>query len=295
MVQHRTIGRLLFVSANYLVLTVLALLCILPVVNVLAVSLSEGYYVGAGLVKLWPVGFTLKSYAFVAETPEFIRSVWISVERVALGGALNMLLTVIVAYPLSKEAGQLRLRTLYVWLFVFTMLFSGGLIPTYVVIRELHLLDTMWALVLPGAVPIFNVILLLNFFRSLPKELEEAAHIDGATYMQTLWRIIVPLSKPALATITLFTIVAHWNEWFNGLIYMNMPEKYPLASYLQTVIVQRDISLTTDPMMMERLADLNNRSVKAAQIFLGALPVFCVYPFLQRFFMSGIVMGSMKE
>ncbi len=295
MVQQRTVGGLLFAAANYALLAALGLLCLLPVVNVLAVSLSEAYYVAAGMVKLWPIGFSLKSYSFVAETPEFIRSVGVAVQRVALGGVLNMLLTVIVAYPLSKETGQLKGRTLYVWLFVFTMLFSGGLIPTYVVVQELHLLNTLWALVLPGAVPIFNVILLLNFFRSLPKELEEASYIDGASHMQTLWRVIVPLSKPALATIALFTIVAHWNEWFSGLIYMNEPEKYPLASYLQTVIVQRNISLTSDPALIKQLAELNNRSIKAAQIFLGALPVFCVYPFLQRYFMSGIVMGSVKE
>jgi len=295
MVQHRTTAGLLFVGVNYLFLAVLALLCVLPVVNVLAVSLSENYYVAAGMVKLWPVGFSLDAYAFVAETPEFIRSIGVSLQRVALGGALNMLLTVIVAYPLSKEAGQLGGRTIYVWLFVFTMLFSGGLIPTYVIVQELQLLDTIWALVLPGAVPIFNVVLLLNFFRSLPRELEEAAYIDGASHLQTLWRVIVPLSKPALATVLLFTIVAHWNEWFSGLIYMNVPEHYPLASYLQTVIIQRNVSLTTDPKMLEQLVRLNNRSVKAAQIFLGALPIFCVYPFLQRYFMSGIVMGSVKE
>ncbi|MFD0670728.1 carbohydrate ABC transporter permease [Cohnella sp. GCM10027633] len=295
MVQHRTVGRTLFTAANYAFLAVLALLCVLPVVNVLAVSLSESYYVTAGLVKLWPRGFSFKSYEFVSQTPEFLRSLWVAVQRVALGGALNMILTIVVAYPLSKETGQLKGRTLYVWLFVFTMLFSGGLIPSYVIVQELHLLDTIWSLVLPGAVPIFNVILLLNFFRSLPRELEEAAHIDGASHMQTLIKLIVPLSKPALATIALFTIVGHWNEWFNGLIYMNRPENYPLASYLQTVIIQRDIMLTADPSMMAQLAELNNRSVKAAQIFLGALPVFCVYPFLQRYFMTGIVMGSVKE
>lgn len=295
MVQQRTASRMLFLGVNYVFLAALALLCVLPVLNVLAVSLSKAYYVAAGMVKLWPVEFTLVSYSFVMDTPEFLRSIGVTLQRVALGVALNMLLTIIVAYPLSKESGQLKGRTLYVWLFVFTMLFSGGLIPTYVIVQELHLINTLWALVLPGAVPVFNLILLLNFFRSLPRELEEAAFIDGASHMQTLWRVIVPLSKPALATIMLFTIVSHWNEWFSGLIYMNAPEKYPLASYLQTVVIQRDISLTSDPAMLERLSELNNRSVKAAQIFLGALPVLCVYPFLQRYFMSGIVMGSVKE
>ncbi|QHT59972.1 carbohydrate ABC transporter permease [Paenibacillus lycopersici] len=295
MVEYYSASRKLFIILNYTALTALALLCILPIINVLAVSFSESYYVSANLVKLWPKGFTFRSYHFVAETPEFLRSVLVALERLALGSAVNMLLTIIVAFPLSKESSQFRFRTGYVWLFVFTILFSGGLVPTYIIIKDVHLLDSIWSLVLPGAVPVFNMILLLNFFRSLPKEMTEAAHIDGATHWQVLWSIAVPLSKPALATIGLFTMVGHWNEWFNGLIYMNKPEHYPLASYLQTVIVQRDIALTTDPVMLQQLAGLNNRSVKAAQIFLGALPIFLVYPFLQRYFMSGIVLGSVKE
>ncbi|MBO9607680.1 MAG: carbohydrate ABC transporter permease [Paenibacillaceae bacterium] len=295
LIERKSVWRTVFVAGNYSFLAFLAALCILPVINVLAVSFSDAYYVGAGLVKLWPIGFTVKSYEYVAKTPAFLRSIGVSLERVALGTALNMLLTTVVAYPLSKEAGKFRFRTLYVWLFVFTMLFSGGLVPTYIIIRELHLIDTIWSLVLPGAVPIFNVVLLLNFFRSLPRELTEAAYIDGASHWQTLWRVAVPLSMPAMATLTLFTVVAHWNEWFSGLIYMNVPDNYPLASYLQTVIVQKDVSLATDPVMLAKLSQLNNRSIKAAQIFLGALPIFLLYPFLQRYFMSGLVLGSVKE
>ncbi|GAA3400554.1 carbohydrate ABC transporter permease [Paenibacillus hodogayensis] len=295
MVQHKTWGRAVFASFNYLFLTAISVMCLLPLLNVLAVSFSSAAAIEAGRVTLWPVEFTARAYSFVAAKREFLVSMGIAVQRVLLGVVVNMLLVVLTAYPLSKETSQFRLRTLYSWIFVFTMLFSGGLIPTYIVVKELGLLDSIWALVLPGAVPVFNVILLLNFFRSLPKELAESAFIDGAGHWQTLWRISVPLSMPAIATITLFTVVGHWNEWFSGLIYMNDTAHYPLASYLQTIIVKMDMTQINDPTQMRFLSELNDRAIRAAQIFLGALPVLCVYPLLQRYFMSGIVLGSVKE
>lgn len=279
----------------YAALACIAIVCLLPLLNVLAVSLSGSQYATSGAVKLWPLGFTFSPYRFVIEKPEFLRSMGISIERVALGGLLNLALTVLTAYPLAKEQGQFRYRSVYVWVFVFTMLFSGGLIPTYILIKELHMLDSIWSLVLPGALPVFNVILLLNFFRSLPKELPEAAHMDGAGHWKILWKLYVPLSAPALATVSLFTIVGHWNAWFDGLIYMNAPQHYPLSSYLQTVIVNRDLNSLNLSQDLQVLRDLSDRTVKAAQIFLGALPILAVYPFLQRFFMTGIVMGSVKE
>ncbi|MFD0674141.1 carbohydrate ABC transporter permease [Cohnella sp. GCM10027633] len=294
MVARMSSGRKLFVGLNYLFLITLSLLCILPLLNVFMISLSSKPAVTAGLVSFWPVGFTLDSYSFVLHKPEFFHAFGVSIERVLLGVSLNMLLTVLIAYPLSKETDKFMGRTKYVWFFVFTMLFSGGLIPSYLIVNKLHLTDSIWALVLPGAVPIFNVILLLNFFRSLPKELEEAAFIDGAGHWRVLWRIFVPLSKPSLATITLFVIVGHWNSWFDGLIYMNNSDGYPLSSYLQTVVVKLDASIMQS-VDVEKLANISNETNKAAQIFLASLPVLLVYPFLQRFFISGIVMGSVKE
>jgi putative aldouronate transport system permease protein len=173
------------------------------------------------------------------------------------------------------------------------MLFSGGLIPWYMTIKMTGIIDTFWALLLPGAVPIFNVILLLNFFKSLPDEIEEAAEMDGAGRWQALWRIAVPLSAPAVATLTLFCIVTHWNSWFEGLILMNTPSHYPLQSYLQTVIVGRDLSLLTSA-DIARWADISDRTSKAAQVFVAMVPVLLVYPFLQKYFAEGIVMGSVK-
>lgn len=294
MLERVSVGRKLFIVSNYMILGFLSIICILPLLHVLAVSFSSSAAAAGGLVKLWPVDFTTSSYAFVMGKQEFMNSIQVTLLRLATGVPINMLLAVLVAFPLAKEVHKFRWRTLYVWIFVFTILFHGGLIPTYMIVSYTGIMDTIWALVLPSAVPVFNVILLINFFRGIPRELEEAAYIDGAGHWTTLWRIFVPLSTPVLATITLFATVNHWNSWFDGLIFMNSPDHYPLQSYLQTVIIQQDLAL--DPNVdLDALAEVSDRTAKAAQIFLGALPILIVYPFLQRFFVKGIVMGSVKE
>jgi ABC-type sugar transport system, permease component len=294
MVERITTGRRLFVAFNYSLLTLLSLLCLFPMIHVFAVSFSSSEAATAGLVKLWPVQFTFSSYEFVLAKPAFLTSIGVTLKRVALGVSINMALSVLLAYPLSKEVAKFPWRTYYVWIFVITILFQGGLIPLYMTVKFTGIMDSIWALVLPSAVPVFNVILLLNFFRGLPKELEEASFMDGAGHWTTMWRIMVPLSAPALATITLFATVNHWNSWFDGLIFMNSPEHYPLQSYLQTVVINRDLSLVSSS-DMKSLAEVSDRTAQAAQIFLGALPILLVYPFLQRFFMKGIVLGSVKE
>jgi len=294
MLEHYPTGRKAFLAFNYIFLACLGVVCILPIVHVLAISFSSSNAAQAGYVKLWPVEATLASYEYVMKKKEFFESLLVTLKRVGIGLPVNMLLTVLIAYPLSKETKKFRMRTVYVWVFVITIMFSGGLIPLYMIIKYTGIMDSVWALVLPGAVPVFNVILLLNFFRNLPKELEEAAFIDGAGHWTTLWRIFIPLSLPSLATITLFATVGHWNSWFDGLIFMNSPTHYPLQSYLQTVVINRDLSLVSSS-DISSLTQINDRTTKAAQIFLGSLPILLVYPFLQRFFMKGIVLGSVKE
>ncbi|WP_409343333.1 carbohydrate ABC transporter permease [Paenibacillus sp. MBLB4367] len=293
MVEKPTVSRKAFVALNYTALAVLSLLCLLPLVHMLAISLSSSTAAGAGAVKLWPVEFNTKAYQYVLQKDQFLDSLLISVKRVLLGTSLNLLLIVLCAYPLSKEIKAFKLRTVYVWLFFITILFGGGLIPTYMVIQSTGLLNSIWALIIPNAVPVFSVVLMLNFFRGLPRELEESAFIDGAGHFTILWKIFVPLSLPALATLTLFSIVGHWNAWFDGIIYMNTPVKYPLQSYLQTAVIQEDLAAMSvnDQKLIK---ELSNKTFRAAQLFLGALPVLLVYPFLQRFFISGIVMGSVK-
>ncbi|NQX60843.1 carbohydrate ABC transporter permease [Paenibacillus qinlingensis] len=290
--QKVTTSRKVFLLVNYIVLGLIAFLCLLPLINVLAVSFSSSSAAAGGFVKLWPVDFTIASYKHALTKKEFIEGLYVSVQRVVLGYAINMVVTILIAYPLSKETTTLRARNVYAWFFIITMLFHGGLIPSYMTMKALGLLDTIWALVLPGAVHVFNMILLLNFFRNLPKEIEEAAYIDGAGHWKVLWSMYIPLSKPALATITLFTVVMHWNSWFDGLIYMNSPSNYPLQSYLQTIIVNPDSStLSSTELYMSEVSD---RTFKAAQVFLAALPILIFYPFLQKYFMKGLVMGSVK-
>lgn len=283
-----------FTIGNYVFLISLSILCILPLIHLLAMSLSSNNAVATGAVTFWPIEFTWKSYQFIIEKPEFMTSFIISIKRVVFGVIVNMVLTILVAYPLSKEAASFKGRTVYVWIFVFTMLFSGGIIPLYMTMRSLGLLDTIWALILTHAVPVYNVVILLNFFRALPKELEEAALMDGAGQWRILWNIYLPLSTPSLATLTLFATVSHWNSWFDGILFMNTPSHYPLQSYLYTVVVGLDtlIKSNTD---LEVLTLISDRTARAAQIFLGALPILIIYPFLQRYFTKGIILGSVKE
>jgi ABC-type sugar transport system, permease component len=268
-------------------------MCVLPLVNILAVSLSSNAAATAGLVKLWPVEFTLKSYEYVAKRAAFWRSLGVTLLRCLLGVSLNVLMCILTAYPLSKDNQKLRARTVYTWFFFITMLVNGGLIPQYMTIKSVGILGTIWALVLPGAVPVFSMVLMLNFFRAIPEELEEAAFMDGASHWSILMKIYVPLSKASIATICLFALVYHWNSWFDGIIMMNKPDQYPLQSYLHTIIIQGDTSVnsTTD---WQTMALISDRTVKCAQIFLSTLPIVAAYPFLQRYFVKGMVMGSVK-
>jgi putative aldouronate transport system permease protein len=294
--HNRTFGDKLFDGWNYVFLIVGSLLCIFPIIHILAVSFSSSTAAASGQVTLWPVDFNLSSYKYAMNKPQFLTSFLVTLERVALGVSVNMLLTIFAAYPLSKERGELYGRNVYSWFLFVTIIFSGGLIPWYMTIKQLGLMDTLWALILPGAVPVFNVIILLNFFRQLPKEIGESAVIDGAGHWTILSRIYLPLSKPALATLVLFTCVGHWNAWFDGLILLNSPQHYPLQTYLQTIIVNRDMSLFTTASQEELkvLSQVSDRTLKTAQIFIAVAPILAVYPFLQKYFMKGIVMGSVK-
>nr|WP_205525126.1 carbohydrate ABC transporter permease [Paenibacillus sp. ALJ109b] len=270
-----------------------SLLCVLPLIHILAVSFSGKAAASANLVTLWPIDFTVDAYTKTFGNSNFLSALWISVQRTVFGTLLSMVLVTLTAYPLSKESLNFKGRSLYAWFFIFTMLFSGGLIPSYILIQKLGLINTLWALILPGAVAVWNLILMMNFFRNVPKELEEAAFIDGANHITTLFRIYLPVSMPAIATISLFTMVGQWNSWFDGLIYMNDAAKYPLATLMQTIIVQQDFSnMNVDA---TQLQNMSQRTVNAAQIFIGALPILLVYPFLQRFFVKGIVLGAVKE
>ena len=278
---------------NLVVLALLGLLCAFPIVHTLAMSFSTAGAASSGRVTLWPVEFTTQAYRFVLENSAFIKSFGVSLLRVLVGVPVNMILTILVAYPLSRTKTEFRARDFFAWFFMITVLFSGGLIPWYMVIRQTGLIDSFWALIIPGALPVFNVILLANAFRSIPKELEEAAAMDGAGHWTILFRVLLPLSLPVLATVTLFVAVGHWNSWFDGLILMNSPDKYPLQSYLQTVVINPDPRMLTER-DLALLQLISNRTTRAAQIFIAMVPILIIYPFLQRYFTAGVKLGSVK-
>nr|WP_296461066.1 carbohydrate ABC transporter permease [uncultured Acetatifactor sp.] len=289
-------GSLVFDIFNYVFLGTAAIVCLLPIINVLAISFSSSAKASAGLVGLVPLEFNLQSYKYALTKPQFLTSFLTSVERVILGLVINMTCTVLTAYPLSKSSRELKGRNIYAWFMFITMIFSGGLIPQFMVVNQLKLMNTVWALILPGAVPVFNVIILMNFFKQIPKEIQESAMMDGAGHLRILAQLYLPLSLPSLATITLFTVVGHWNEWFAGMIYMTDPANYPLQTYLQSIIVVRDTALlaTASKETLEMMSTVSDRTLKSAQIFIAAAPILAVYPFVQKYFMKGLTVGSVK-
>lgn len=294
-----SLSRKVFLVYNHMILIFIALCCILPFINLLAISFSSKSAVTSGQVTFWPVEFTTSAYDFiVTSSSQFFVSLWISCKRVIIGVPVNIALIILTAYPLSKSTKQFRARNVFSWYFVITILFSGGLIPSYMMVRYTGFIGSIWALILPGALSVFNMLVVMNYMRSLPSELEEAAFIDGANHLQTLIQIIIPVSLPTLATVTLFSFVGHWNSWFDGLIYIDRVEKYPLQTYLQTVVIDpetffRNIS-DTKSSLSTMLSMVNARTTNAAQLFLATIPILIVYPFLQRYFTTGLVMGSVK-
>ena len=288
-------GRKLFIAVNYVIITLITVTCVLPILNLLAKSFSSSTAIISNKVTVFPVDFTLEAYEYVLNNLKFWNSLKVSFKRVLLGVPLEVLMTILVAYPLSKADHIFPARKFYVGLFLTTMLISGGMMPTYFIVAKTGLLDTVWSLILPGVVPVYSCIVLMNFFRGIPVALEESATLDGANQFQTMALIYLPLSKPSLATVTLFSLVGHWNSWFDGLLYSNFDKNYPLQSYLQTLVVSTFDSLkNADLKTLMDLARVNNANMKAAQIFISLIPLMMVYPLLQKYFTTGLTLGSVK-
>lgn len=281
----------------YLIVLLLGLICLLPMLNILAISFSGNAAVAANKVGFLPVDFTVAAYGKILSDQQFWRSFGISVIRVVLGLIINLVLIVLMAYPLSKSKREFKGRNIYMNLLIFAMLFSGGMIPTYLVVKNLGLLNTVWALILPGAVPIFSVIMVMNFFIGVPKSLEEAAVIDGATPIQVLTRVYLPCSKPVIATIALFSIVGNWNDFFSGLIYMTKVNNYPLQTYIQSLSVKLEDMLKAGGSVssIDNMLDVSAQNLNAAKIIVSVIPLLLIYPLLQKYLITGIVVGSVKE
>lgn len=279
-----------------LVLGVCALACLVPFVNLVAKSLSSEWAVISGNIYLWPVDLTADTYRMVMKEGVFARAFSISIFVTAFGTVAALVCTCMTAYPLSRGHLRGRKPLLYAW--VFVMLFSGGMIPNYLLYKTLNLIDTVWAMILPPLVSAYNMFIIKNYFESLPDSLEEAARIDGASNFRVLFQIVLPVSAPMLATIGLFYAVGYWNDYFTAKLYITNPAMKPLQLYLYELVVYSQKVLEDGINAQSYNADdkmnVTPESIRAAAIVMSTVPILCVYPFLQRFFIKGIVIGSVK-
>ncbi len=294
MKRPQTTSRILFVIANTVFLTIAALLCFLPLIHMLSVSLSSTFAVNANKVGLWPIELNVRAYLGAFSNMPFIRAYGVTILRVLLGTALQLILTFLLAFPLSRNSRTFPGRKVYLWVLIFSMLFSGGLVPTYMLISRMKLINSIWALILPSAVNQFFVILLMNFFREIPDALDDAAYVDGADHFTVLFRIYLQLSLPVIATLTLFAAVGHWNAWFDGIIFMNHSSKYPVQTYLQVLLENSKTGVVSLEEAKALAEHASKRSQYIAEMFLSMVPIILVYPYLQKYFTTGIVLGSVK-
>lgn len=277
------------VILSYVVMTLFAFICIFPFYYIIVVSISDPVNIREGLMIFWPKGLSFEAYRVTFGHARFYGAFRTSVLRTVVGTALGVSISSALAYSVSRP--YLRGHRFFLVFLVFTMLFNGGIIPTYLVVRYTGIIDTFWALVLPNMLNTFNVIMLVNFFRAIPGELEESAKIDGANDLIIFLRLMIPVAMPAIATITLFVAVYHWNALMDGILYINTPAKKPLQVYLNDIVVAGQ---TEDLFGDSANKWMPTMSLKSATIIASTLPILIVYPFLQRYFVKGIMVGSVK-
>ncbi|MEU4573343.1 carbohydrate ABC transporter permease [Nonomuraea sp. ATR24] len=283
-------GYRVFQAVNAVVLTGVVAVTLYPFFNILARSFSEETYIRAGEVNLIPRGFNLTTYEIVASDPMFWRNYGNTVYYTVVATLVAIVLTTCYAYVLSKK--HLKGRTALIWIAVFTMIFSGGLIPNYVLVTSLGLRNSVWAIALPNAISVFNLLVMKAFFESLPDDLEEAAAIDGLNTYGILWRITLPLSKAVVATMVLFYAVSFWNSWFAAFLYMNESELFPVTVYLRNLIAGATGVENAGAVAGELTQAAAN--IQSVTIVLTVLPILAVYPFVQRYFVSGVMLGAVK-
>lgn len=279
--------------AIVVILIILAFICLYPMWYTLIVSFSDKAHVEVGQVWFLPKAFNLKSYSKILSDNVFFSAIFVSIKRVIVGCSLNMILLILTAYPLCLPSKKFPEGKFFKWFFMANMLFSGGMIPSYVLMRQYHLFDSFWSMILPGALPIWNMILLINFFRNVPYELNESATIDGANPLQILFQIYVPLSVPSLACLLLFQFVGHWNSYFDGLLYINDAAHQPLQTYIYNLSVTLDFSNMTSEQIIA-FSQTSDKTLNAAKIVVAMVPILCVYPFIQKYFTKGMTLGAVK-
>jgi putative aldouronate transport system permease protein len=286
-------GYRVFQAVNVVILIAIVAATLYPFINIIARSFSGEAFIQSGQVNLIPRGFNLTTYRIVMSDPMFWTNYRNTVVYTVVGTAISMFLTTCYAYVLSKK--QLRGRRMLIWIAVFTLFFNGGLIPNYLLVTSLGLTDTLWAIVLPNAISVFNLLVMKSFFENMPPELEEAAMVDGLDTYRILWRIVLPLSKAVIATMTLFYAVSIWNSWFTAFLYIDHPDLWPVTMYLRNLIAGAT-GATNAAGAGAATADLTQAAanIQSVTIVLTVLPIVLVYPFIQRYFVSGITLGSVK-
>lgn len=289
--KKRTAGDWLLDSFVYLFLIIMGLAMLLPLANVFSKSVSEEWAIVSGKVGILPVGFQLDTLRQVVSSDIFIRAFMVSVGVTLVGTLLSILMTAVTAYPLSKR--HLPGISFVMVLFVFTMLFNGGMIPNYLLMRNLNLINNLWALILPGMISVFNLLVIKSYYENLPEALEESARIDGAKTYTILFQIILPLSMPVIATISLFYAVGFWNDFFNPMLYINDTSLKTLQLYLRDVVMDADTSNAANK-SIDDLMNMSPEGIRAATVVASTVPILCVYPFLQKYFIKGVLIGSVK-
>lgn len=293
MLRRESVKDKVFVVLNYTLLGIIACLMIYPLIYVLSASFSNPARTILGDVWLFPKEMTVDLYVKVFQNEKILIGYRNTIIYTVFGTFINLLFSVMIAYPLSRK--DFYGRNVITVFIMITMFFSGGMIPTYLLIKDLGMLDTIWAIVLPGAVSVYNVIIMRTFFQSIPNELQEAASIDGCGNIAFLMKIVMPLSMPIIAVMTLFYGVGHWNAYFDSLIYLNDESKFPLQLFLRQMLIQEDMSgmsSASDSAISEHLMQIEG--LKYAVVIVASLPMLVLYPFLQKYFVKGVMIGSLK-
>lgn len=292
--MKETIADRIVGAAIYILLTLILLAVLYPLVFVVSASISDPLSVSKGEMWLFPKDLSFIGYERIFSNPEIWTGYINTIVYTLVGTFLNLVMTIMAAYPLSrKDFSGRHVMTAYI---VFTMFFSGGLIPTYLLVKNLGMINTMWALIIPGAVSVWNIIIMRTFFQtSIPNEIQESASIDGCSNLQTLWKIVIPLSMPVIAVMILFYGVGHWNAYFNGLIYLNDRDKYPLQLFLREILIKSEVDNMAGSMDLSVQNHLmETEAIKYAIVIVANLPVLMLYPFLQKYFTKGFMVGAIK-
>ncbi len=283
-----------FYTISGIFLALLLLLVAYPLIYVLSASFSSGNAVSAGRVVLWPVDFSLEGYKAVFNKSDIWPAYLNTILYTVVGTFINVAMVMIAAYPLSRS--DLKGRNVVMVLFTFTMFFGGGMIPFYILLTQLHMIDTFWVMVVPGALSVYNMIIARTFIQSsIPGELFEAASIDGCSDTRYFFEILLPLSKAIIAVLALFSAVGHWNSYFNAMMYLNTRSKMPLQIVLREILIMNQIDYSTvgDPELILKMGNLGD-VLKYALIVVSTVPILCVYPFVQKYFVKGVMIGSIK-